>query len=55
MLRTDKVRIRHIFDAAKETIGFTEGCSRPELDTDRKLALSLAAGFIVSALRNPPI
>ena len=41
MLRTDKVRIRHILDASKEAVEFTKGRSRAELDSDRKLNLSL--------------
>lgn len=41
MLRTDKVRIRHILDAAKEAIEFVKGRSQAELDSDRKLNLSL--------------
>jgi uncharacterized protein with HEPN domain len=41
MLRTDKVRIRHIFDASKEAVEFVKGRSRAELDSDRKLNLSL--------------
>ncbi len=41
MLRTDKVRIRHILDASKEAVEFTKGHSRAELDSDRKLNLSL--------------
>ena len=41
MLRTDKVRIRHILDASKEVVEFTKGRSRAELDSDRKLNLSL--------------
>jgi uncharacterized protein with HEPN domain len=41
MLRTDKVRIRHILDASKEAVEFAKGRSRAELDSDRKLNLSL--------------
>ena len=41
MLRTDKVRVRHILDASKEAVEFAKGRSRAELDTDRKLNLSL--------------
>lgn len=37
----DKIRIRHILDAAREAVGFAEGCSREDLDNDRKLSLSL--------------
>ena len=41
MLRTDKVRVRHILDASKEAVEFAKGRSRAELDSDRKLNLSL--------------
>jgi uncharacterized protein with HEPN domain len=41
MLRTDKVRLRHILDASKEVVEFVKGRSRAELDSDRKLNLSL--------------
>ena len=41
MFRTDKVPIRHILDASKEAVEFAQGRSRAELDTDRKLNLSL--------------
>jgi uncharacterized protein with HEPN domain len=41
MLRTDKVRIRHILDASKEAVEFVKGRSRAELESDRKLNHSL--------------
>jgi len=41
MFKDDKVRIRHMLDAAREAVAFVEGRSRPDLDTDRKLSLSL--------------
>ena len=41
MFKDDSVRIRHILDAAREAIGFAEGRNRADLDTDRKLNLSL--------------
>jgi len=41
MFEDDNIRIRHILDAAREAIQFTEGRKRVELDTDRKLNLSL--------------
>jgi len=41
MFEDDNIRIRHILDAAREAIGFAEGRSRSDLDTDRKLNLSL--------------
>jgi uncharacterized protein with HEPN domain len=41
MFEDDVVRIRHIYDAAREAIEFAEGRSRADLDTDRMLNLSL--------------
>jgi uncharacterized protein with HEPN domain len=41
MFKNDSVRIRHILDAAREAISFTDNRSRTDLDTDRKLNLSL--------------
>jgi uncharacterized protein with HEPN domain len=41
MFEDDNIRIRHILDAAREAIQFAEGRKRMELDTDRKLNLSL--------------
>jgi uncharacterized protein with HEPN domain len=41
MLRTDRVCIRHILDASKEAVEFAKGRSRAELDSDRKLNLSI--------------
>ncbi len=41
MFKDDNVRIRHMLDAAREAVAFVEGRSRPDLDTDRKLNLSL--------------
>lgn len=41
MFKDDSVRIRHILDAAREAISFADGRSRTDLDTDRKLNLSL--------------
>jgi len=40
-LKDDSVRIRHILDAAREAVSFANGRSRADLDTDRKLNLSL--------------
>ena len=37
----DRIRLRHMLDAAREAISFTEGRSRTDLDTDRQLTLSL--------------
>jgi len=41
MVRDDQVRLRHMFDAAKEAVGFVKGRSRSELDINRMLSLSL--------------
>ena len=41
MFKDDDVRIRHMLDATREAVAFVEGRSRPDLDTDRKLNLSL--------------
>lgn len=41
MFEDDSVRIRHILDAAREAIAFAKDRTRANLDTDRKLNLSL--------------
>lgn len=41
MLRTDKVRVRHILDASRESLEFVKGRARADLDSDRKLNLAL--------------
>lgn len=41
MLKDDKIRIQHILDAAREAVNFAKGHGRADLDTDRKLNLSL--------------
>jgi len=41
MSEIDNVRVRHILDAAREAVNFAEGRSRADLDTDRKLNLSM--------------
>ncbi len=41
MFEDDNVRVRHILDAAREAVSFSEGRCRADLDTDRKLNLSL--------------
>lgn len=38
---SDAIRIRHIVDAIRETLGFIEGRSRDELDSNRMLVLAL--------------
>ena len=41
MRKTDRVRLYHILDAAREAMTFSQGRSRADLDTDRMLQLSL--------------
>ena len=41
MDRSDRVRLRHMFDAAREASQFIAGKSRADLDRDRVLALAL--------------
>lgn len=41
MFEDDEIRLRHILDAAREAVDFTEGQCRVDLDADRKLSLSL--------------
>ncbi len=41
MFKDNDVRIRHILDAAREAVSFAEGRCRSDLDSDRKLSLSL--------------
>lgn len=37
----DNTRLRHMLDAAKETVGFATGKSRKDLDDDRQLSLAI--------------
>ena len=41
MFEDDEIRLRHALDAAREAVDFTKGHRRVDLDTDRKLSLSL--------------
>jgi len=41
MTKSDRVRVHHILDAAKEAIEFLKDKSRKDLDADRKLSLAL--------------
>jgi len=41
MFEDDEIRLRHVLDAASEAVDFTKGHRRADLDTDRKLSLSL--------------
>ena len=40
-MKNDMVKMRHMFDAAKEIIEFSSGENRSDLESDRKLNLSL--------------
>ncbi len=39
MQKNDEVRLRHMLDAARETVSFVHGKTRQDLDGDRLLAL----------------
>ena len=41
LLKEDKVRLQHMYDAGSEAVSFLKGRSRSELDNDRMLVLSL--------------
>jgi len=41
MPKDDPVRLRHVLDAAREAVAFSQGRLREDLDTDRMLNLSL--------------
>jgi len=41
MRNEDVIRLRHMLDAAREAIGFAQGMTRSDLDSDRKLVLAL--------------
>jgi uncharacterized protein with HEPN domain len=41
MHKTDRVRLLHILDAAREALAFTQRRSRQDLDRDRMLSLAL--------------
>jgi uncharacterized protein with HEPN domain len=41
MRRDDRIRMRHMLDAAREAVGFARARTRADLETDRMLALSL--------------
>ena len=41
MGRNDETRLRHILDAVREAVAFSEGRSRGDLDKNRMLSLSL--------------
>ena len=41
MLKADRIRLQHMFDAAKEALEFIRGKGRSDLDKDRMLVLAL--------------
>jgi uncharacterized protein with HEPN domain len=41
MQESDRIRLQHMLDAAREAMAFAQGKSRADLETDRMLALSL--------------
>jgi uncharacterized protein with HEPN domain len=41
MRKDDQVRLRHMLDAAREAIAFTQDRTRVDLETDRMLVLAL--------------
>lgn len=41
MPKDDRVRLRHMLDAAREAVGFAKGKGRADLDQDRLLVLGL--------------
>ena len=41
MLKADRIRLQHMFDAAKEALDFIQRKRRSDLDADRMLVLSL--------------
>ena len=45
MLDEDRIRIRHMLDAAEGVIGFTSGRKRADLDDDRMLLFAVVRGI----------
>lgn len=41
MFEDDNIRLHHILDSAREAVAFVKGHKRADLDSDRKLNLSL--------------
>lgn len=41
MREDDEIRLRHMLEAAREALSFTQQRARADLDTDRQLVLSL--------------
>lgn len=44
MSGTDLIRLSHMRDSARETLGFIRQRTRADLDTDRMLALAIVKG-----------
>lgn len=45
MCSSDRLRLRHMLDAAREAVGFAQGRQKDDLDQDRMLSLSLVRLF----------
>lgn len=41
MLKSDRIRLQHVLDAANEAVSFVVGKSRGDFSADRKLALAV--------------
>lgn len=41
MRKDDRIRLRHMLEAAREAVSFTQNCTRSDLNSDRMLTLSL--------------
>lgn len=61
MLEADRVRITHMFEAAKEAVSFASGKSKTDFDLDRQLQMAVvreieiigeASGKVSEATRN---
>jgi uncharacterized protein with HEPN domain len=52
MREDDRVRLRHMLDAAREARGFVADRKRQDLDTDRMLVLALVKCVEIIGMRN---
>lgn len=41
MQREDRIRLQHMLDAARDALGFAEGRTREDLDSDRQFLLAV--------------
>jgi uncharacterized protein with HEPN domain len=41
MRNEDRIRLQHMLDAARDALGFAEGRTRQDLDSDRQLVLAV--------------